>query len=549
MHRAVTFAALGFALASAAARAQGVPPVPVPPGNPITPSKANLGKVLFWDEQLSSTRTVACGTCHAPARGGADPRTLAAPGALHPGFDLVFGTADDVRGSPGVVHCAAGGGYSPSAVFGLAPQVTSRKAPSMINAAFSPTLFWDGRANASFEDPVTGTVVLLANAALESQAAGPPVSDVEMAHEGRDWLDVVDRIAGAKPLALAEEVPPALLGYVGGRSYPELFAEAFGSPGVTAARTAMALATYQRTLVSNQSPFDQFQAGIPGVLSPLEVQGLLVFNGPGRCSLCHGGPLFTNNSFQALGVRPPAEDLGRGAITGLPADAGKFKVPGLRNVGLRAPYFHNGSQPTLAGVVEFYDRGGDFLANQSPLIQPLGLTPQQKNALVAFLANALTDPRAASELPPFDRPALYSDSERVPATFGAAAAGSGGVAPRWVALEPALLGSPAFTFAVERGLGGAPAFLGLDLSASAPGTLAAGIPFHLAGTSALQLLALGTLAGSGAGGGFLSLTAALPAAPALDGVALFLQAFVLDPAGKNGLAATNGLTFGFFAGL
>lgn len=523
-----------------------VPPVPVPPGNPITPAKASLGKALFWDEQLSSPRTTACGTCHIPAAGGSDPRSaLPGPIALHPGFDGLFGGDDDVQGSPGVVGTDAGNLLLPVPPFEFVPQVTGRKAPSMIMAAFAPVLFWDGRADGAFEDPLTGALVLPFGAALESQAAGPPVSAVEMAHAGRDWADVAARVAAATPLALARELPAALEAWIAGRDYPELFAEAFGTPEVTPARIAMAIATYERTLVADQAPWDAFVDGVPGALTPLQDQGRLVFFGPGRCDLCHGGPLFTDNQFHANGVRPPFEDAGLGALTGLPADQGRFRTPTLRNVALRGPYFHDGSQPTLAGVVEFYDRGGDFGQNQDPAIIPLGLTPQQKNALVAFLG-ALTDPRVASEAPPFDRPLLFGGSDVQAAAFGQGEAGSGGSVPLHVAQQPALLGNPSLMLGLGRVLGGAPLWLGLDLAAAPPGTQAKGVPLHLGLTPAFSLQPLGTAQGAGAGAGFLSFAFPVPDDPDLVGVEVVLQWFAADAGAAAGFSASRGLRLPFF---
>ena len=117
--------------------AQGPPPPPPPPGplqpppapagNPLTPEKILLGKSLFWDEQLSSTRTVACGTCHIPAAGASDPRTAVSPLALHPGADGQFETADDVLGSPGVPQSLADGTYVDHPDFGILPQATGRR--------------------------------------------------------------------------------------------------------------------------------------------------------------------------------------------------------------------------------------------------------------------------------------------------------------------------------------------------------------------------------------------------------------------------------------
>src|SRR5262249_30868395 len=148
-----------------------------------------------------------------------------------------------------------------SAIFGMVEQVTGRLAPSFINAAYAPLLFWDGRAGQTFLDPETGATVLPNGGALENQALGPPVSTGEMGNVGRTWTDVAARVAGATPLMLAAHVPEPLESWMGARSYPELFSEAFGSPAVTGARIAMAIASYERTLVSTQTPFDSVIAG------------------------------------------------------------------------------------------------------------------------------------------------------------------------------------------------------------------------------------------------------------------------------------------------
>ncbi|MEZ6014416.1 MAG: cytochrome-c peroxidase [Planctomycetota bacterium] len=281
----------------------GVPVAPA--GNPITVDKAQLGKALFWDEQLSSSRTVACGTCHVLEVGGIDPRTASAGGrATHPGPDALFGTADDVLASPGVPLADAQGAYVFDALFGLEPRVTPRRAPTVINAAFAPELFWDGRASGTFHDPVTGAVVLASGAALESLVAEPPVNVVEMGHCA--WSDVVARIEAVAPLALSPSVPAPLAAWIAGRSYGELYAVAFGTPDVTAARTCMAIATYLRTLVSDQTPYDQFVGGDPNALTSIEQAGRLVFQAA-HCGDCHVEPALTSQGFKYTGVRPRAD--------------------------------------------------------------------------------------------------------------------------------------------------------------------------------------------------------------------------------------------------
>ncbi|MCB9397990.1 MAG: hypothetical protein H6510_09250 [Acidobacteria bacterium] len=403
-------------------------PPPVPAGNPITTAKANLGKTLFWEEQLSSTRTVACGTCHQPASGGSDARS-GSINSLNPGPDGVFQTPDDIIGSPGVPLHEASGTYTWSDAFGIYEQVTGRKSPSAVNSAYAPRLFWDGRATGTFRDPLTNAVVINNGAALESQVLGPPVSSAEMAHQSRNWQQVADQIASATPLVLAESIPNDLANWLADRGYPALFEEAFGSTEVTPTRIAMAIATYERTLVSDQTPLDADASGVPNALTQQERRGRNVFV-QNDCAQCHAGPLLTDNNFHYIGVRPVNDDLGRFNETGNNQDRGAFKTPGLRNVAQRSHFFHNGRFQTLQEVIDFYDRGGDFNApNKDPRIRPRNMTANQKADLLAFLTRPLTDLRVANEQAPFDRPTLFSESNRVPQISGSGKAARAGLVP------------------------------------------------------------------------------------------------------------------------
>src|SRR5687768_5021051 len=175
---------LSVLLATCSAAIAQLQPPPVPPQNPLTPAKVMLGKVLFWDEQLSSDDSVACGTCHLPEFGGSDGRL---DGGLHPGPDGLFGTADDVHGSAGIVRQDTNGDFVPSVRFGLRRQATGRTAPTNLGAAHHGTLFWDGRAPSQFDDPETGLTVIPYGGALESQAIAPILNGVEMGEEGRTW--------------------------------------------------------------------------------------------------------------------------------------------------------------------------------------------------------------------------------------------------------------------------------------------------------------------------------------------------------------------------
>ncbi|CAN5538574.1 hypothetical protein BH10ACI1_BH10ACI1_03930 [soil metagenome] len=438
-------------------------PPPVPNGNAVTAAKAYLGKTLFWDEQLSSTLTVSCGTCHRAGNGGSDPRTNATnSGSRNPGFDNLFNTADDVFGSPGVPLNNQDGTYSPSSLFGFNEQVTSRKTPSYLNAGRGFNgLFWDGRASNIFRDPLTNEVLLTEWGSLESQIIGPPTSDVEMAHGNRNWTQVAEQIQNAKPLALASDIPASLSTWIDGRTYPQLFEEVFGTSEVTPARIAMAIATHERTLFTDRTPLDRYASNIEQ-LTASEDRGRAIFV-QSNCNFCHGGPLLADQNFHYIGVRPQAEDLGRAIVTGSTNDRGRFRTPTLRNVALRAPYMHNGQLATLEDVVEFYNRGGDFTAaNKDPRVRPLNLTVTQRADLVAFLKRPLTDLRVSAELPPFDRPHLYTESNRVPVISGIGRAGSGNITPQVKAIEPPLAGNPSFTVGVSGALGGANAVLVID---------------------------------------------------------------------------------------
>lgn len=520
----------------------------------MTVAKANLGKALFWDEQMSSTGTVSCGTCHMPEAGGSDPRTAESPLATHPGFDGLFGTNDDVRGSLGVPRHLDSGHYQKDPIFGFHAQVTGRKAPSAIGTGYSKQLFWDGRAGEVLVDPVTQQVVLTEGAALESQVLGPPTSAVEMGHEGRNWLDVIARIEFAEPLALSETVPTELDNWIATRSYPELFLEAFGTPEVSASRIAMAIATYERTLVPNQTPWDLALAGAPidQVLTGPELQGALFFLDPeiSGCGDCHSSGTattrFTDERFHNIGVRPRQEDLGRFEVTGFSGDKGKFRTPSLRNVELRAPYMHNGSIDTLRDVVDFYDRGGDFDApNLHPSIRELNLSEYAKRSLLAFLRRPLTDPRVAAALPPFDRPSQYADSARSPELFGEATTGSGGIAPTVIAIEAPKIGQPTLTVAIDRGLGGAPALLLMNTNETPGGVLRQGARLY-PGLNGSFLRSIQSLQGIGAGEGWGSVVLPVPEDLSLVGTSLFAQWVVLDPGAPGRLAASRAVRLNWY---
>lgn len=526
-----------LALCSMPARAQLAPP-PIPPQNPQSAEKILLGKALFWEEQLSLTGTVACGTCHRNQAGGSDPRTALVP-TLHPGPDGLLGSEDDIRGSAGVIAHDGSGNLQPSALFGLQPQVGARLAPGVYDAAFAPRLFWDGRAEGQFVDPDSGQTLIPSGGALEIQALQPLVNSAEMGHVGSLMSAAPERIVGVIPLALATELPPDLAAFIGLRGYRSMFAEVFGTPEISAARIAFAIASYQRELAQTQVPFDLEMQGIP-TLTAQELEGRQQFQRL-RCQFCHGGARHADNSFRYIGVRPVDEDLGRFAQTGNPNHRGAFRVPSLRNVALRGPYMHNGGLATLDEVLSFYVRGGDFDApNKDGLIAPGFLNDTERADLLAYLTGALTDPRIAAELPPYDRPTLYTESNRVPSIVGAAVAGELG-APLIAALEPPLIGNRNFTVTLSNVAVGAQATL--VVSRSDPGT-GANIP---SGDFAnLGGIAVGV---DGFANGYLSTQVDLSNDPDIAGQSLFGRYYVADASAPNGLAISQAFQITVFGEL
>lgn len=513
----------------------GFPRVRVPAGNQITPNKILLGKALFFEEQMSSSSTMACATCHGFKTGGSDARSKQND-SVHPGRDGRFGNADDKRGSKGVISHRANGNYRRRSPFGVNTQVTERRPMTAINAALNRVLFWDGRAGDIFRDPANGTTVLLSqDAALETQASGPPVSDVEMAHNGETWAGIATRIAAAKPLALASNIPTALATFVANKTYPQLFTAAFGTSAVTPARIAMAIATYERTLISNQSRFDDFQRGNMNALNASERRGFDIFRN--RCDGCHSGPLTTDNQFHNTGVRPTIEDVGRQVVTQSTADRGKFRTPTIRNVALRAPYFHNGQMATLMDVVNFYNRGGDFNDNKDQRIRRLRLSSGQRTDLVNFMM-ALTDPRVAAGTAPFDSPTLYTQSTNVPISVGAGTAGTGSFFPEMIAIEPVFLGNPNLTFGVRNGLGGALAVFVVGANTTSAGVPVGGANIHVALGAGLTIIPTGALSGSGAGKGFDSISFSIPSNPIFIGATVGVQWVIGDTGAGKIFSAT-----------
>ena len=391
--------------AAGPARAE-LPPVPVPPENPITEAKRVLGKILFWDEQLSSNDTVACGTCHRPGHGGADPRQ-----GRHPGTDP--GTIDDVAGSPGIRLLDPAGRPESHPIFGDDVQVTPRASQNFFAGLWSDEAFWDGRAASEFRDPLTGDVAIESGGALENQVLAALSSDAEMARRGRTWDELSAKLGRSAPLALASNWPADVAAAIEQRpTYGALFAAAFGDATISPTRIAFAIASYERTLVADQTDWDRFMAGETDALTQTERYGWDAFQ-TAQCTKCHEPPLFMSNDYLNIGLRRTELDRGRETISGDPEDAGDFKVPSLRNAALKPRFMHTGEFSTLAAAVGFYRNnaalpGRDDIPGGGLYAFNIGQLTQAD--LVEFIRGALVDPRVANETFPFDRPTLRSES-------------------------------------------------------------------------------------------------------------------------------------------
>jgi len=360
--------------------------VEAPADNPTTPEKVALGRLLFWDPVLSGDRDVACASCHHPQFGYAENR------------DLSIGVSG--------VGLGAGRHFSP----GSTVPFVKRNSQALVNAAFigmgstgpfdpaSAPMFWDVRVRS-----------------LEAQALEPLKSLEEM----RGAATPEDRILGVVVGRLA-----AL------DDYRARFARAFGGPdAVSAVNLARALASFQRSLVAAESPFDRYMRGDRAAMTDIQIRGMARFE-RGGCANCHNGPMFSDFRVHVLGVPDhrslPASDTG---VEGTFA----FRTAPLRNLAFTAPYMHNGVFRTLDDVLEFYNdvqggrggRGGRqgrrnpnvSRADLDPLLRRVNVNGQRE--ILAFL-EALNDgafdrtipTRVPSGLPPGGRIADPSSDAR-----------------------------------------------------------------------------------------------------------------------------------------
>ena len=355
--------AAGVMAGDAVAPPLGLPAVPVPEDNPQTAEKIALGDKLFNDKRFSSTGEVSCATCHDPGKAFTD-----SPLKTSEGVNKLTGT---------------------------------RNAPTVVNAAYMTTQFWDGRSPS-----------------LEDQALHPPVNPVE------------GGLANHEPILEIVRTDP---------EYVKAFEAVFGKSGdgITMDEVTKAIAAFERTQVSGNSPFDRyFYAGEKDALTDAQRRGFDLYVNKGRCVSCHvieqTQATFTDGRFHNVGVGindiqkdVPAlaseyieanltkdevdvavltdkrsSELGRFAVTTGFDDLGSFKTPTLRNVAVTGPYMHDGSKATLRDVIVHYNNGGvteegdpvnDFLSGG---IRPLDLTEDEIDDLVAFM-DALTSPEFA----------------------------------------------------------------------------------------------------------------------------------------------------------
>jgi cytochrome c peroxidase len=236
------------------------------------------------------------------------------------------------------------------------------RSPTLLNVAWIPKPGWDGH----FRD-------------LEAVAFGP--------------------ITAPGNMNLPEKVLVERLSAIQG--YNEAFIHAFGEGEITRRKIEMALATFERSIVSSEAPFDRWIKGDETAINAPAKRGFDLFNGKAHCASCHSGWAFTDSSFHDIGTAKD-DDLGRSRL--FPNSVKlryAFKTPTLRDAARRAPYMHDGSVATLEAVIDLYDRGGIERASRSELIYPLGLSKDEKADLIAFLhtLNGAQEPVALPPLP------------------------------------------------------------------------------------------------------------------------------------------------------
>jgi cytochrome c peroxidase len=280
------------------------------------------------------------------------------------GKKLYFDTRLSVTSAQSCASCHSPGfGWGDGLAVGVGHGMAKlgRHSPTIVNAAWGAIFMWDGRL-----------------ATLEEQALGPIQAAGEMNMPLDQLMERLTAIGEYKPLFLA----------------------AFPGEGMSAKTLAKAIATYERTVVSERAPFDAWIEGNEKAISEEAKRGFAIFNGKALCSACHEGWNFTNDGFQDIGL--PSKDVGRGEfMPSVVKMQHAFKTPGLREIARRSPFMHDGSLATLEAVVEHYDRGGVDRPSRSDLMKPLGLTAQEKSDLVTFMKTLTSNlsPTAVPVLP------------------------------------------------------------------------------------------------------------------------------------------------------
>jgi len=243
---------------------------------------------------------------------------------------------------------------------GFKSQILGRASPTIVNSAYNTIQMWDGR-----------------KVSLEDQAIAPMEAELEMHTDVPKLIEFLNK----------------------SKEYKSAFDRAYPGEGINTLTISKAIASFERTIISNDSPFDRWVKGDVNAMSDKQVKGFEVFTdaNKGNCTICHMPPNFTDNGFHNIGLTSfgkPEPDMGRFNQRAVKLMRGAFKTPTLRDITLTAPYFHDGSATSLVDVIEHYVKGGEVKTNLSPGIKPLNLNEQEKQELIAFLKALTTRPDA-----------------------------------------------------------------------------------------------------------------------------------------------------------
>ncbi len=330
--------------------------VPSPAGNPLTTQKAALGRLLFFDPVLSGNKDVACATCHHPSLGFADGR------------DLPIGVNGQGLG-------LARHFLSPNSI-----PFVKRNSLSIVNTAFN------GISTNGLADPSTAAMFFdNRTRSLELQSLEPMRALEEMRGRAIAPAAVLDSV-----ILRLQNIPP----------YVQLFSDAFGTANaITVQNLGKAIASYERTIVANNSPYDKYMRGDKSAMTAQQIQGMNDFTSSG-CNRCHSGPMFSDYQLHVLSVPDNPK---------LPTDAGTngtyaFRTPSLRNLSLTGPYMHSGVFTSLNAVLDFYERVGDHRSQNAHVSNNQldgnlqGLGDRNKASIILFL-NALNDTNFDKTIP------------------------------------------------------------------------------------------------------------------------------------------------------